>query len=198
MIVITGHRTTIAQQFRALVSANQSPPGFIFGTASNIPLDGTHYLFAAGVLHGTMIEPETALETLQVNFAEVARTIEAIIATNDRARICVIGSDSGLTGSYDMAYAGSKAALQLFVETKRLRTPDQQLVAIAPGIIGDAGMTLRRTDKSALDRRRQALPKRLFVRSADVARLAYFLLFEDTGQITGTTVRINGGEHTTR
>ena len=33
-------------------------------------------------------------------------------------------------------YAGAKAAMHLYVEHRRLNTPQQQLVAIAPSIIG--------------------------------------------------------------
>lgn len=154
------------------------------------------YLFAAGVLHGLPITGQTRdhlAETAWANFHEVARACERIIAGNDGARICVIGSESAYTGSYDAAYAGAKAALHAYVETRRLRSPLQQLVCVAPTVISDAGMTLRREDHLALRARADAHPKKRWLLAREVAAMVKFLLYDDAGYTTGVVIRMHGG-----
>lgn len=162
-------------------------------------MDADRYLFTAGVLHGvTMADAtlEQIEQTMWVNYAQVAKACELIIKGNDNARICVVGSESGISGSYDTGYGGAKAALHHYVETKKLRTPEQQLVCVAPGIIGDAGMTMRREDQHRLDYLRESHPKRRFMSSHEVAAMIYHLLYIDLGYTSGTVIRMNGGRHT--
>src|SRR5712671_2878830 len=110
------------------------------------PLDVDRYLFCQGLLYGKrrmdMIGDEVS-ETYKINYASIACTCELILECNPVARICVIGSESGISGSYDECYADAKRLLHHYVETKRIRSK-QQLVCVAPSIIGDAGMTIRR------------------------------------------------------
>lgn len=156
------------------------------------------HLFCRGLLRPNKITEQDYEEIAESFVANAARTIsvcDRVIAANDTARICIIGSDSGFSWSHDGAYAASKAALHRYVETKKLRTPHQQLICIAPGIIGDASMTLRRTDEKRLEERRQAHPKRRFLTCAEVARWVHFVLYVDAGYMTNQVVRINGGEH---
>lgn len=155
------------------------------------------YVFAGGYLLGWSFKDQTWSQRARAwsdNYGEVVDACEKILDTNTAARIVIIGSDSGIKGSYDMAYAGAKAALHLYVETKRLAWPGQQLVCIAPGIISDAGMTTRREDIDRLKARAAKHPKGRFCSASEVARLAHFLLYQDGGYITGTTIRMNGGE----
>jgi NAD(P)-dependent dehydrogenase (short-subunit alcohol dehydrogenase family) len=197
MIVVRGSRSRIAEELFELL-----PEGETVTTVSrnaDIPLDGDRYLFCAGLLHGESLiqmAPSALLDTMLVNFAQVAKDCDRIIHANDRARICVIGSESGITGSFDGAYAGAKAALHRYVETKQLRTAGQQLVCIAPTIIEDAGMTIRRCDREYLAQRAAAHPKRRFLRSVEVARLVHHVLYVDEGYLSGVTIRMNGGGHT--
>lgn len=198
MIAISGIRSRIAEELIAALPDDEAVERFT--SAADIPTDADRYLFCAGVLHGEsigMAEPAHVTETLLVNFSAVAAACDLVLLLNRRARICVIGSESGISGSFDMAYAGAKAALHLYVETKRVG-PDQQLVGIAPNIIADAGMTTRRPDRAELAARAEAHPKRRWVRSEEVARLAHFLLYEDEGYISGIMIRMNGGAHASR
>jgi NAD(P)-dependent dehydrogenase (short-subunit alcohol dehydrogenase family) len=72
---------------------------------------------------------------------------DRLFAHNPRPRMCLIGSESGFAGSFDMAYAGAKAALHLYVETKRLSSARiSSWSAIAPTIIWDTDMTQTRPD----------------------------------------------------
>jgi NAD(P)-dependent dehydrogenase (short-subunit alcohol dehydrogenase family) len=127
----------------------------------------------------------------------VIAACDQVFDERELARVVVIGSESGFSGSYDSAYAAAKAGLHAYVETKRLK-PRQQLVCVAPGIIADAGMTTRRPDKDALAARALEHPKRRFVTALEVAKLIRFLLYDDIGYLSGITIRMNGGQHTCR
>lgn len=193
MIAVTGASSAIWREF-------VPPPGekvVAIVRGERPPLQADRYLFAQGVIYGKAAWDMTLAEhmdTMVVNYRSIAESVELILEENERARICVIGSESGFLGSFDKAYADSKNLLHRFVETTRLRSPAQQLVAISPGVIGDAGMTTRRTDTDRLASRELAHPKRRFVTAREVARLAYFLLYQDEGYISGTVVRMHGGE----
>lgn len=193
MIAITGHRSAIVRALLPLLPADETVTNF---PADHTVLDADRYLFCAGVLTGKRLMEQTREEAslaFRINFEFVARACEYILSRNGRARICIVGSESGITGSYDAAYAGSKAAIHNFVETKRLPAPGQQLVCISPGIIEDAGMTLRRNDILALEARRQDHPKKRFLRSAEVASLIHYVLYVDRGYLSGVVIRMNGG-----
>lgn len=190
MIGVVGQSSRIATEFAAI---NTDCTGMRLG-AYNSQCD--RFLVCSGLLVGQSIRtisPANCSSTFAVNFAEVAAWCDSLLELIPHARICLVGSESGYAGSFDMAYAGAKAALHLYVETKRLQ-PDQQLVAISPGIISDAGMTTRRTDTDNLAKRQTAHPKGRFVTSREVASLASWLLGPDGEYVSGTVVRMNGGD----
>lgn len=192
-VAIAGAGSAIAKAFEELIPDER----VVRARAPELPVTADRYLFCAGFLRGERIEaqgdPELDL-AWRVNFAEAAQACERILAANPEARICIIGSESGIKGSFDMAYAGAKAALHLYVERRKLEHPGQQLVAISPGIVADAGMTTRRADVENLRKREAAHPKRRFVTSAEVAELAHFLLYRDRGYLSGTVIRMHGGD----
>lgn len=159
-------------------------------------LHADRWLFCAGAIfpmRGFRQSEDQVLTSMRVNLFTPMRMIGRILGANPVARICVIGSESGYSGSFDDTYAAAKSALHAYIERTPL-LPDQQLVGIAPSIIEDAGMTLRREDQDHLRQRRAGHPKRRFLRAAEVARLAHFLLYADQGYISGTVVRMHGGE----
>lgn len=191
MIGIVGPGSRIAEEFLGMI--DEPWRGLRLGP---VPTECSRFLVCTGMMTGARIgslSPDRLADTFLLNFADIATWCDSIFATTPDARICVIGSESGFSGSYDMAYAGAKAALHLYVETKHLG-PDQQLVAIAPGIISDAGMTTRRLDQDRLAERERNHPKRRFVTAREVASMANHLLGPDGSYISGTTVRMNGGE----
>ena len=132
---------------------------------------------------------------MRINLLYPMTMCDDIFEVSQRARVCVVGSESGYAGSHDDTYAAAKAALHSYVERKRLPSPDQQLVAVAPSIIGDCFMTLRRRDTDNLARKAVAHPKKRFLRAIEVARLIHYLLYVDEGYISNVVVRINGGMH---
>lgn len=198
MLVVTGWGSSIIQELLRLVPADEEARRAVY---FDVPTNGDRYVFSAGVLRAKRIADQDAsqiAETFMVNCASVMQACDRIFEANDLARVCVVGSESGNSWSFDGAYAASKAALHRYVETKRLRTVDQQLVCVAPGIIGDAGMTLRRADQQALHQRELTHPKGRFLDASEVARVIKFLLYDELGYVSGCVVRMNGGEHACR
>ncbi len=190
MIGIIGARSTISLALIDLLP--QDEEHILNPVVDDMP----RYFIASGFLKGQTIRDQSrrdAEQAWRMNFVDVAQRCDSIIASNPLARICIVGSESGIQGSFDAAYAGAKAAMHLYVETKRLRTPEQQLVCIAPTVIEDSGMTQRRNDLGECLVRGAARRRGRWLQSADVARLAHFLLYTDDGSISNTVIRQNGG-----
>jgi short-subunit dehydrogenase len=128
--------------------------------------DTRYFVLCAGVLHGKRILELTGpqiIECLAVNTVNVIRLCEHIFDRVDNAAICVVGSESGWKGSYDELYAASKAAVHAYVKTRRVPKRFQQLVAVAPPIIIDAGMTTRRPDFELINRSARKMTTSLHV-----------------------------------
>jgi len=220
MIVITGYTSKIAQEFvfvsmrenlyddfyRCRVPADYpytgAAPVYLpefkegwINPAREFPLDASHYLFCQGLLRPKRMQDQTEAERIEgfeVNLDSIVRACDAVLATNENARICIIGSESAYKGSFDDVYAVSKMLIHSYVERRKL-APEQQIVAISPGIIEDAGMTTRRTDQDRLDFRRAMHPMGRFLKAREVAELAHHLLFHQP-YIRNTVIRMNGGQ----
>jgi NAD(P)-dependent dehydrogenase (short-subunit alcohol dehydrogenase family) len=194
---VAGAGSAIAREFCKLLPTGVMPWCDRLAEFDAVSL-GTinRFLVCTGYLAGKNlgeITPEEAEATWRRNFVDVARFCDLAFAANPRARICVLGSDSGFKGSYDMAYAGSKAALHLYVETKRLDHPEQQLVCLAPTIIADTAMTERRKDKTALEARGAATRHGRWLTAAEVAAQAYQALFTASPFLSNAVIRIGSG-----
>lgn len=196
MLAVTGMRSRIVEELRKLLPPDEEVVGIPGGTdLADLSNRCQRYFLCAGVLRPKQIWQQSAEELdegLRVNLITPLRICDLTLRYNDRARIVVMGSESGFSWSYDGAYAAAKAALHRYVETKKLR-PHQQLVAVAPSIISDCGMTERREDVDNLKRRMDAHPKNRFLRAIEVARMVHFLLYVDEGYTTSTVIRMNGG-----
>jgi NAD(P)-dependent dehydrogenase (short-subunit alcohol dehydrogenase family) len=193
MLAVTGIRSNIVKELRGLLPDGEEVAGFPLQPADIALCD--RYFLCAGVLRAKQLGEQTdeeIVEGLMVNAIGPMRLCDRILATNDKARIVVMGSQSGFAWSYDGTYAAAKAALHRYVETKKLG-PHQQLVCVAPSIIADTGMTERREDKDNLARREREHPKQRFLKAVEVARLVHFLLYVDEGYVSNTVVRMNGG-----
>lgn len=192
-VAISGFGTTIAREFCARVPSSEQ---IVTASIDALPLDADRYLICTGYLAGRAlgeIAAQDAGTTWLVNFQKIARQCDEILAHNERARICIIGSESGYAGSYDMTYAGAKAAIHLYIETKRLTAPGQQIVGIAPTVIADSGMTQRRRDRADCIKRADQRRRGEWISASDVGALAHFLLYVDRGNICNTIVRMTGG-----
>lgn len=189
MIGITGRRSAIVAEFSKFVTDQ-----IVFARTRNLPTNLDKYLLCAGVLHGKRacdMTPWQINETLMVNYVEVVKFLNTLFTLNKSAKVCVIGSESGYNGSYDEIYAGSKAALHRYVETTKLRYPDQQLVAVSPTIIEGTGMTNRRVDHDAAIERGSKRRRGRWLNAAEVARVAHFALSEPA--LCNTVIRVTGG-----
>lgn len=197
MIAISGIGSTIAQELICLLPEDEQVIG-IPRDEESWPETADRFLFCAGLLRPKQIVEQSRdeiNESLWANFVRPVRMCEKILAANLRARICIIGSQSGITGSYDGVYAGAKAAIHQYVTTKKL-APNQQLICIAPGIISNSGMTERREDLDNLRRRREEHPKKRFLFASEVANMVYHLLYVDDGYCTSTVIPMDGGANT--
>jgi short-subunit dehydrogenase len=119
-----------------------------FSCKIEVPKGVERFVLAAGVLHSERainLRSHQIYECVAVNMTNVIRICETILDTVEHARICVIGSESGFKGSYNELYAATKAAIHAYVSWTHV-SPTQSLVCIAPPIIRDSGMTLRRKD----------------------------------------------------
>lgn len=165
VIAVTGYRTTIAKALGEFDRIEKIEP-------DRLPVGISKFVLAAGVLHGKRVLDLSAVEayeTVQANMISPIKLCERILAEIPTARICVVGSCSGIRGSFDELYAASKAGLHQYVRTRKV-SDQQQLVAVAPIIIADSGMTRRRSDYP------QVLEKRETVTAKDVASVIYGLL----------------------
>lgn len=194
MLRITGFGSKIAKELITMLPDNEAYsrilPNDITGK------EGDRYLFCQGYMEGEgPLSSVSEAKTWAINYTTIVRACEKIFTENPCARVCIVGSESGISGSFDRAYAGSKAAIHNYVETRNLIYPAQQLVAVAPSIIRDAGMTVRRKDQNRVSRRASGHPRMRFPNSIEVARLIHFLLYVDAGFICNTVIRMNGGEH---
>jgi NAD(P)-dependent dehydrogenase (short-subunit alcohol dehydrogenase family) len=216
LTVITGFTSKIAQEFVNLCRAGHQWPYFYRCRTPNddpytgdinarwkehgisdrreFPLDADRYLFCQGLLRPKQMQDQTDAERAEgfaVNLDSIKRACDAVLAVNETARICVVGSESAYLGSYDDVYAISKMLIHSYVENKELK-PMQQIVAISPGIIEDAGMTTRRKDLKTLAFRKAQHPMRRFLRAREVAELAHHLLYHQP-YIRNTVIRMHGG-----
>lgn len=195
MLAVTGYNTTIVQSLLSLIPTRETVRRIAPGETLGDAVKAERFVFAAGLLLGKAVSEyqDGDMEAvMQANYYWPVRLCEQILAENPAARIVVLGSESGIKGSHDTVYAGAKAALHKYVETKKLK-PYQQLVCVAPSIVEDSGMTQRRQDLDNLERRRREHPKGRLLKAKEVARLIHFLLYVDRGYISGTTIVMNGG-----
>lgn len=195
MIFARGANSAIALELDAMLH-----PVTPVERGEQMPDDAERYLFCAGMIRQKPIAEQSEAEiaeTLMVNAISVIRECDRLLSVNPRARICVIGSESAFKWSFDGAYAAAKAALHRYVETKRLQSPDQQLVCVAPTCIVGTGMNRQRNADgvASLEKRRLEHPKQRWLRPIEVARMVHFLLCVDEGYTTNIVVRMNGGEN---
>ena len=189
-IGIYNARSAIAKEFVPLIGGDR------VYTDEHITPNLDRYLFCSGFLAGQRMidmDDDTFMQTMRMNFGDIVGACDHLIDANPKARICIIGSESAFAGSFDSAYAGAKAAIHEYIAHKTLTGAGQQLVGIAPTIIWDSGMTQRRTDIALCEKRGANRRRGRWLYSAEVARLAHFLLYTDTGSVSNVVIRQNGG-----
>lgn len=207
-VLFTGGTTRIAEEFAALVPQRVelqrwSRADCDLSSLDEIDKHADDILAADRIVlcHGTLAterfrtrSTEDVNDSLTINLLSFVRIAEIALEGNPQARICVVGSESGLKGSYDICYALAKAALHKYVEERQILHPGQQLVCVAPSTIADAGMTMRRHDQDRVQTVMASTPKGRGLTSREVAKMLHFLLFEDEGYTSNTVIAMNGGK----
>ena len=129
-----------------------------------------------------------------LNLTSIIRICEIALNSNPKARIIILGSESGLKGSYDIIYALTKSSIHKYVEERKIKYKDQQLLCLAPSTISDGKMTLKRKDKKNVKKSISINPKKRGIKSKEISIFIYKLLFEITDYVSNTTIHINGGK----
>ena len=129
-----------------------------------------------------------------INLTSIIRICEIALNNNPQARIIILGSESGLKGSYDIIYALTKSSIHKYVEERKIKYKDQQLLCLAPSTISDGKMTLKRKDKKNVKKSININPKKRGINSKEISIFIYKLLFEITDYVSNTTIHINGGK----
>ncbi len=182
MLAVTGFRTSIV---KALSQRTGEPVLRIHGNLDRfdggfvIPEGAEKFVLAGGIIYPLQAHQQTGeqiLTALAVNLVSVIRLCEHILHTVPRARIVVVGSVSGRDGSFDQMYAASKAGVHAYVQTRLVQSP-QLLFCVAPTIVSDSGMTMRRADYPAI------LSRRPSVTSMQVAETAAAALYADEREL---------------
>lgn len=169
----------------------------ITGAAKHIPFDCSKYIITLGLLYPKRIINQNEKEIIssaKVNLLAPVMICEKILQMNSNARIALIGSESGVKGSFDTSYFLFKSALSSYVRERKITNHEQQLVLIEPSVIIDSNMTQSRDDLKVIIEKSVNLPKQRFLLASEVADLVYYLLFKDQGYITNTCIQINGGK----
>jgi len=111
-------------------------------------------------------------------------------------RIVNVGSINGQAGQYGQVnYAAAKSGIHGFTKALAQEGAGKNVTinAIAPGYI-DTEM-VRDMPEKVLDKVISKIPVGRLGRAEDIARAVVFLVAEEAGFITGSTLSINGGQH---
>ena len=84
--------------------------------SENVIFYADRYFFCQGLLRAKPADEQTEAEVAEgmaVNASQIIAACDAILAANERARICVMGSESGFSGYYDGTYAAAKDVMKL-------------------------------------------------------------------------------------
>lgn len=134
------------------------------------------------------------LDQIKINLISILRICEIALNKNPKVRIAIMGSKSGIKGSYDIIYALTKASLHKYVEERKIKYPEQQIFCISPSTIIDAGITTRRNDQNNVKKSIEANPKKRGINCKEISNLLYSFLFEQTDYISNTVIRVDGGK----
>ena len=131
---------------------------------------------------------------LNINLLSKIKICEISLKYNPKARIFIIGSESGIKGSYDIVYGLSKSSINKYVEERKIFKKGQQLICIAPSTIIDGKMTLKRKDIKNVRKSVINNPKRRGLYAKEISKLIYDLSFNNTDYVTNTVINVNGGK----
>ena len=134
------------------------------------------------------------INQINVNLISIIKICEIALRYNKKEKIIILGSESGVKGSFDIIYGLTKTAIHKYVEEKRIKYPDQQLLCIAPSTVTDTKMTLRRKDKKNVLKSINQNPKKRGIKAYEISNLIYNIFYKTTDYITNVVIKVDGGK----
>ncbi|MDO6461971.1 acetoacetyl-CoA reductase [Granulosicoccaceae sp. 1_MG-2023] len=150
-----------------------------------------------GTMHKMTFEQWDAV--IQTNLASCFNMCKAVIEgmrEREFGRIVNIGSVNGRAGQYGQVnYAAAKSGIHGFTKALALEGAGKGITvnAIAPGyVLTDM---VRAVPERVLEKIVATIPVGRLGDPKDIARAVTFLVADDAGFVTGSTLDINGGQH---
>ncbi|WP_045858836.1 acetoacetyl-CoA reductase [Teredinibacter purpureus] len=143
--------------------------------------------------------PECWHKVMETNLGScfnLSRNVIGTMRANNFGRIVNIGSINGQAGQYGQVnYAASKSGIHGFTKALAQEGARHNITAnaIAPGYI--ATDMVRAVPERVLEKIVAKIPVGRLGSADEVARGVEFLVADDAGFITGSTLSINGGQH---
>lgn len=150
-----------------------------------------------GTMHRMTFEQWDAV--IQTNLASCFNTCRAVIeGMRERGfgRIVNVGSVNGQAGQYGQVnYAAAKSGIHGFTKALALEGAGKGITvnAIAPGYV-DTDM-VRAVPEDVLQKIIKTIPVGRLGKPEDIANAVAFLVDDNAGFVTGSTLSINGGQH---
>ncbi len=138
-------------------------------------------------------------QVIDTNLGSCFNCCRAVIEgmrTNKFGRIVNIGSVNGQAGQYGQVnYAAAKSGIHGFTKALAQEGARANITvnAIAPGYI-DTDM-VRAVPEAVLEKIISKIPVGRLGKAEEIARAVLFLVSDDAGFITGSTLSVNGGQH---
>lgn len=138
-------------------------------------------------------------KVIQTNLSSCFNMCHAVIHDmHDKnfGRIVNIGSMNGQCGQYGQVnYAAAKSGIHGFTKALALESASKGITvnAVAPGYV--ATEMVMAVPEKILDKIIAQIPVGRLGEASDIARAVLFLVDENAGFITGSTLTINGGHH---
>lgn len=145
------------------------------------------------------MDPESWQKVLDTNLGSCYNTSRAVIESmreREFGRIVNVGSINGQAGQYGQVnYAAAKSGIHGFTKALAQEGAAKGITvnAIAPGYV-DTDM-VRAVPEAVLEKIISRIPVGRLGRAEDIARCVVFLVADDAGFITGSTLSVNGGQH---
>ena len=145
------------------------------------------------------MDPQSWQEVLDTNLGSCFNMCRCVIENMREkkfGRIVNIGSVNGQAGQYGQVnYAAAKSGIHGFTKALALESASHGITvnAIAPGYV-DTDM-VRNVPSDVLEKIIATIPVGRLGTAHDIARSVLFLVSDEGGFITGSTLSINGGQH---
>lgn len=150
-----------------------------------------------GTLH--RMEPASWQAVVDTNLGScfnMSRCVIDSMREGNFGRIVNVGSINGQAGQYGQVnYAAAKSGIHGFTKALAQEGAAKGITvnAIAPGYV-DTDM-VRAVPENVLEKIIAGIPVGRLGKAEDIARAVAFLVADDAGFITGSTMSINGGQH---